>query len=80
MVEVHSATASEVSKVLRKLQWLKDWLNENAEQLRQLSQRADRDIRYVWIASSGVHIPKHPPQARRLAQSGLSLKEKLPLP
>lgn len=79
-VEVHSATASEVSKVLRKLQWLKGWLNENAEQLRQLSQRADRDIRYVWIAGSGVHIPRHLPQARRLAQSGLSLKEKLALP
>ena len=79
-VEVHSAKTSEVSKVLRKLQWLKDWLNRNAEQLRQLSERADRDIRYVWIASSGVHIQKHSPQARQLAQSGLRLKGKLPLP
>ena len=79
-VEVHSAITSEVSKVLRKLQWLKDWLNENAEQLRQLSERADKDIRYVWIASSGVQIPKHLRQAKRLAQSGLTLKEKLELP
>jgi len=79
-VEVHSATTREVSTVLRKLQWLKDWLNENAEQLRQLSERADRDIRYVWIASSSVKIPRHLPQAKRLAQSGLSLKGKLPLP
>ena len=79
-VEVHSATTKEVSKVLKKLQWLKDWLNENAEQLRQLSERADRDIRYVWIASSGVHIPNHFPQARRLARSGLRLKGKLALP
>ena len=79
-VEVHSATTKEVSKVLKKLQWLKDWLNENAEQLRQLSERADKDTRYVWIASSGVHIPKHFSQAKRLAQSGLRLEGKLPLP
>ncbi|CZB14540.1 hypothetical protein FLM9_507 [Candidatus Synechococcus spongiarum] len=55
-------------------------MNENAEQLRQLSERADKDIRYVWIASSGVKIPKHLPQRRQLAQSGLSLKGKLALP
>jgi len=78
-VEVHSVKTSEVSKVLNKLQWLKNWLNENAAQLRQLSDRGDRDIRYVWIASSGVNIPQNSPQARQLAQSGLSLKKKLPL-
>ena len=79
-VEVHSATTREVSKVLKKLQWLKDWLNGNAEQLRQLSERADNDIRYVWIARSSVHILQSSRQARRLAQRGLSLKGKLPLP
>lgn len=29
-VEVHSATTGEVSKVLQKLQWLRDWLEEHA--------------------------------------------------
>ena len=66
--------------VLKKLQWLKDWLSENAEQLKQLSERANADIRYVWISSSSVDIPKNSPQARLLAQSGLSLKEELRLP
>ena len=32
-VEVHSATTKEVSAVLRKLGWLRDWLEEHAEQL-----------------------------------------------
>lgn len=78
-VEVHSATTKEVSTVLRKLQWLKDWLNGEAEQLRQLTDRAGKDIRYVWIASAGVKITRNSPQARRLDQSGLRLKKGLAL-
>ena len=57
--------------------------NENTERLQQLSERADGDIRYryVWIASGDrVAILKNSPQARQLAQSGLSLKKALPLP
>ena len=79
-VEVHSATTREVSKVLSKLQWLKDWLNEDAEQLRRLSDRADGNIRYVWIASSGVKIQRHSRQRKQLALSGLRLKSSLALP
>ena len=79
-IEVHSATTSEVSKVLDKLQWLKDWLNGEAEQLRLLTERAGKDIRYVWIASGKMAIPSHMPQARRLKQSGLPLQTRLELP
>ena len=78
-VEVHSATTGEVSKVLEKLQWLKDWLNGEAEDLKRLTDRAGEDIRYVWIASGKVRIPSHMPQARRLNQSGLPLKTRLEL-
>lgn len=69
-VEVHSATTSEVSKVLRKLEWLRDWLNTEAEELRQLTTTANGP-RFVWVASGRIHIPNHMPQARKLSMSPL---------
>ncbi len=68
-IEVHSATTKEVSAVLAKLQWLRDWLEDGAGRLKQMTDRADPDIRFVWIASSNVKIPRNSPQARRLSQS-----------
>lgn len=70
-VEVHSATTREVSVVLRKLQWLRDWLNGNAEQLVRMTNATAEDRRFVWIASAGVRIPGNSPQARRLNASGI---------
>ena len=71
-IEVHSATTKEVDRVLRKLQWLQDWLNAGAGCLKRMTDRADADIRFVWIASGDrVDIPKNSPQARRLSQSAL---------
>ena len=71
-IEVHSATTKEVDRVLRKLQWLQDWLNAGAGRLKRMTDRADADIRFVWIASGDrVDIPKNSPQARRLSQSAL---------
>ncbi len=55
-IEVHSAHTNKVSTVLEKLQWLEDWLNAHASQLNQLTQSGNSRIRYVWIASKGVHI------------------------
>ena len=75
-VEVHSATTREVSAVLKKLQWLRDWLNREAEQLRQMTFFTKDDFRFVWIASSGIKIPKTSPQFRRLNQSGISSPRK----
>lgn len=80
-VEVHSATTKQVSAVLNKLQWLRDWLNSEAEQLKKMTFLAKDDIRFVWIASSSVKILKHSPQARRLSQSGISsVRKNLSLP
>ena len=80
-VEVHSATTREVSAVLNKLQWLQDWLNSEAEQLKKMTFFAKDDIRFVWIASSRVNIPKNSPQFRRLSQSGIKrVRKHLPLP
>ena len=80
-IEVHKATTQEVSTVLKKLQWLRDWLNAEAEQLRRLTDRADENIRFVWIASAGISIPPNSRQARQLSQSGIrKVRSQLSLP
>lgn len=80
-VEVHSATTREVSAVLKKLRWLRNWLNSEAEQLRQMTDLTKPDIRFVWIASSGINILKNSPQARQLNKSGISsVRKHLSLP
>ena len=70
-VEVHSATSREVPAVLRKLRWLRDWLNSDAERLLQMTNSSAADRRYVWIASARVRIPGNSPQARQLSKSGI---------
>ena len=75
-IEVHSATTGEVSAVLRKLQWLRDWLNDGAGRLKRMTDRAAPDIRFVWIASAGVNIPKNSRQARELSQSAIQRPRK----
>lgn len=75
-VEVHSATTSEVSAVLKKLRWLRDWLNTEAEQLMRMTNFSKGDVRFVWIASSSIKIPKNSRQARQLSQSGISSVQK----
>ena len=70
-IEVHSATTREVSAVLRKLQWLRGWLTTQATQLERMTVLTPNDVRYVWIASAGVHIPRNSRQARQLSQSSI---------
>ena len=79
-VEVHPATTREVSTVLKKLQWLKDWLNGEAGALRDLTDRTPEARRFVWIASNGVNIRSNTPQARRLRQKNLWPRSNLSLP
>jgi hypothetical protein len=73
-VEVHPASTSNVSEVLLKLRWLKGWLSGQATQLHALTppQRA-----YHWIATDGVHITPNSPEARQLAQAGLTMLRKV---
>ena len=54
-LEVHPADTSEVETVLKKLQWLKDWLTHYADALRALTDRGSSP--YWWLATdAGVHI------------------------
>jgi hypothetical protein len=66
-VEVHSANTSQVSTVLRKLQWLKDWLNSAAPEINKLKAQHP----YYWIMSNKYNILNVTSQARRIAQKGL---------
>jgi hypothetical protein len=60
-VEVHSAETSGVTEVEKKLGWLLEYLDGDAQQkLRSLP----REIH--WVASGRVNIPKHLPQYKKL--------------
>lgn len=66
-VEVHSATTGEVDVVLKKLDWLKNWLILKAPDLAKL--RAQQP--YFWVQSKNFQILKHSPQYRRAVQKGI---------
>jgi hypothetical protein len=66
-IEVHPASTSEVTWVLTKLQWLKNWLKTQALPLDKLTAAQS----YHWVATSGVHIRPGSPQARQLQLAGL---------
>ena len=63
-VEVHPATDGEVSKMEAKLEWLKNWMDNNAEELARM------DRRFVWVSSGRTHSTPTSPGLRRLAQKG----------
>lgn len=74
-IEVHPASTSDVDQVLTKLNWLKQWLQEEALELWRMSWRSNKRQRaFYWIAtSSKVAIPKNSRYARQLYQAGLDL-------
>ena len=76
-IEVHSAYTSEVSTVLKKLQWLKDWLQKQAPEIIKL--RAKKQP-YYWIQSGKFGILPHASQYRKAAQASILPIPKLVLP
>lgn len=76
-VEVHSANTSEVRTVLRKLQWLKDWLNNEGPEINNL--KAKNRNPFVWIQSKNFQIPKNAPQYLAAVKAGLLPIKKLEL-
>lgn len=66
-IEVHSANTSEVSTVIKKLQWLKDWLHHQAPEINKL--KAKNLPPFYWIQSKGFAILKTSPQYRTAAQN-----------
>lgn len=72
-IEVHSAITSEVSKVTKKLQWLKTWLITKAPEINKLTTKTKHP--YYWVQSSKCDIPKHMPQYKSIVQNKI-----LPMP
>ncbi|MDR0845136.1 MAG: hypothetical protein LBN71_07930, partial [Tannerella sp.] len=66
-VEIHSANTGQVAVVLKKLRWLKDWLNYHAQEINKLKAKTP----YYWIQSNNWAIPKTSPQYRQIAQAQL---------
>jgi len=71
-VEVHSADANQVLRMIDKLTWLKNWLNDRAPSLMAITRN---DSPYVWIASGRVSFQKTSPQAKKLALAGIKFPQ-----
>jgi hypothetical protein len=71
--EVHTASTSEVNRVLRKLQWLKDWLYQKAPEINALKSKSP----FFWVQSDGYHILPNSSQERAVFQKGMKPIPKL---
>jgi len=70
-VEVHPAETNEVKVVIRKLEWLREFLEREAQAaLKKLPSECH------WLASGRVRIPKTTPQYRRLQLSQIRFHSK----
>jgi hypothetical protein len=76
-VEFHSANTSEVSTVIKKLQWLKDWLQQQSPEINKL--KAKNCPAFYWIQSKGFSIPKTSRQYRLVGSNGIKPIPKLAL-
>lgn len=72
-IEIHSAITSEVSRMIKKLQWLKTWLATRAPHINKLTTKTKQP--YYWVQSSKCDIPKHMPQYKTIVQNKI-----LPMP
>lgn len=71
-VEVHPANTSNISEMVKKKEWLKNWLKSKAPLLDGLPAG---NPKFLWAATeSGVHISNQASHKRKLAQLGFSPK------
>ncbi len=64
-VEIHTGSDNQISVVLRKLEWLKNWLRQDGHRL----DRFNRD--FIWVSSGHTLFTQGSAQVRTLAQKGL---------
>jgi hypothetical protein len=64
-LEVHPANSKHVDDVLKKMEWLRNWLRENAPLLKQMQGI------FIWVATGAVALPNNSPQRKRIAARGL---------
>lgn len=72
--EVHPAETSEVTKMIAKLAWLKQWLKVKAPNLNSLPASSPK---YVWVPSGRSNVLPTSREAKRISGSGIALKSRL---
>jgi len=66
-LEVHPASSRHVQEVLKKLRWLREWLQNEGLPLAELPQNG-----FFWVATRGhVAITPHSRHAKQRAAQGL---------
>jgi len=76
-VEVHPGAANDVDTVLKKLSWLKNWLQTEARELNAVTCRAKGARCFFWLATGApITIRAGMPQARKLQGAGLDLPQR----
>jgi hypothetical protein len=68
-LEVHPAHAGEVRRMIAKLEWLKGWLQNHAQDLMRITEKSSP---YIWVSSGGVSFQRNSHQARLLASAGIA--------
>lgn len=63
--ELHTASDSQVSVVIKKAQWLVNWLKNSAPKLKAF----ENDI--VWVSSGATSLTLSNPKQKQMAQVGL---------
>lgn len=64
-VETHTASDSQVKKVIKKAQWLLNWLKTGGRKLAQF----EREI--LWVSSGATSFTLTSPQKKQMALAGL---------
>ena len=67
-VELHTASDSEVKVVIKKAQWLLDWLKGRAQELNAF----EREL--VWVSSGATSFSLTSTQRKQMAEVGLQYK------
>jgi hypothetical protein len=70
-IEIHPASSSHVGGVLAKLDWLRNWLRDEAPAF------AGIRARYVRLATGTVALPQNSPKRKLIASQGLEFCAKL---
>ena len=72
--EVHPAETSEVTRMFRKLTWLKQWLKDKASCINALPAYSPK---YVWVSSGRVNVLPTSREARKISSSGMVITKHL---
>lgn len=64
-VELHTASDSQVKVVIKKAQWLLQWLRDEGKPLAAF----EKDI--IWVSSGATTFTRSSPQRKLMAQAGL---------